>query len=108
MSAPNDGGPEFPRIQHICLNERNDTWGEVFTTPGMTLRDWFAGMALQGLLTQRQEKSDYGMSDEDGGIVYKGMFTTNSRHGSDADEAARDAYEFADEMLAARERKEDA
>ena len=39
----NDGGAAFP--QPIC-----DDHGETMT-PGMSLRDWFAGMALQGILS---------------------------------------------------------
>lgn len=37
MSATNDGGPAFP-VPGTEFNERY---------PGMSLRDWFAGMALQ-------------------------------------------------------------
>ena len=36
----NDGGPAFPIQGGLGLN----------STKGMSLRDWFAGMALQGLL----------------------------------------------------------
>ena len=40
-----DGGPAFPEP---CTQE----WrGKEFQfTPGMSLRDWFAGMAMQGML----------------------------------------------------------
>jgi hypothetical protein len=62
------GGPAFP--QHID--------GAGFDLdPGMTLRDWFAGMALQGLLASGKCRSP-----ED---AYEG------------------AYKYADEMLKARE-----
>ena len=37
--STNDGGPEFPSWN--CAENTNH---------GMTLRDWFAGMALQGML----------------------------------------------------------
>lgn len=46
--------------------------------PGMTLRDWFAGQALQGLLAS-------------------GPHDINPR------EYAQDSYEYADAMLAARQ-----
>lgn len=40
----NDGGPAFP------VSERRDEDGCLvrFDEPGMSLRDWFAGMALWG------------------------------------------------------------
>ena len=40
MSAINDGGPAFPVSYESNLNEAE----------GMTLRDWFAGQALAGLM----------------------------------------------------------
>ena len=64
MSAPDDGGPAFP--------SQNGHYFE----PGMTLRDWFAGQALAGMLDRA-----YGIKCE---II-----------------AAR-SYEMADAMLAAR------
>lgn len=92
MIAQFDGGPAFPRIQHVCLNEQTDAWGEVATTPGMTLRDWFAGMALTGVCANPT-------------VVSQGMRAT----GDTAEQFAADsAYEIADAMLAARERKESA
>jgi hypothetical protein len=63
----NDGGPAFPRHGY----NSND---------GMTLRDWFAGQALAGLIADQ------------------------SRDGS-ADDRARYAYAYADAMLRAREVK---
>lgn len=44
MDKINDGGPAFPY----------DNWegdGQPDCNPGMSLRDWFAGMALQGYLS---------------------------------------------------------
>lgn len=38
----NDGGPAYP------VNDDSD--GGLHRHSGMTLRDWFAGMALQGLI----------------------------------------------------------
>ena len=62
---PNDGGPAFPAM----------TPGG-YCTPGMSLRDWFAGQALAGMLANEH--------------LY-------------CQPAADDAYKFADAMLAARE-----
>lgn len=64
------GGPAFP-------NEGFNGWGEPFQ--GMTLRDYFAAKAMQGMLA------------ENGG----GAFTN--------DDVAEWAYHLADAMLKARE-----
>ena len=64
MSEPiNDGGPAFPCEEQIRCN------GEVcdirkFT--GMTLRDYFAAAALQGLMASRNFLDEY-----DGSSVYE-------------------------------------
>lgn len=79
-----NSGPAFPKIEHICLNPLNDQWGEVFTKPGMTLRDYFAAQALTGYLA-------YGHP-----AIIMGTFI---------DESAKVAYEYADSMLKAREGK---
>ena len=69
-----DGGPAFP-----CEQGRgpDGTWNQTFDS-GMTLRDYFAGKALQGSRAR------------------------NSNYGSWSD-LADDMYEIADAMLAARE-----
>ena len=76
MSKINDGGPAFPSEQH---ETQDGTWNQTFER-GMTLRDYFAGQALAGLMA----------SEADGGVYL-------------ADHAALRAYEFADAMLKARE-----
>jgi hypothetical protein len=43
----NNGGPAFPTEQHEC---QDNTWNQTFEY-GMTLRQWYAGMAMQGLLS---------------------------------------------------------
>jgi hypothetical protein len=72
----NDGGPAFPVLEAITNT------GSTRATPGMTLRDWFAGQALVGLLI------DEGMGES----------------GNHIDETCRDAYRYADEMLKVREK----
>ena len=46
----NDGGPAFPGAEHNMNREDApvDQW------EGMSLRDWFAGMAMQAWLTNNQ------------------------------------------------------
>ena len=67
--AMNDGGPAFP----VVITE-DDFFG------GMTLRDYFAGQALTGMLAIPEH--GYGFSD-----------------------AAHDAYKFADAMLTERQKE---
>lgn len=45
MSIPDDGGTAFPNQE----DENN------FSTPGMSLRDWFAGQALAGEMVASSE-----------------------------------------------------
>jgi len=72
MSNTNTGGPAFPHEAH---GPNLSTW----TEPGMTLRDYFAAKALQGMLA------------ENGGGALRN------------DKLAAYAYNLADEMLKARE-----
>ena len=75
----NDGGPAFPQLQRSETYEANDGC-KVSTHEsygGMSLRDWFAGQALAGLVAA---------TDRDGSKeVY-----------------AMDAYDLADAMLKIR------
>jgi hypothetical protein len=50
--AQNDGGPAFPwnPKKTTIVNGKVVKLGE----PGMSLRDWFAGMALTGILSSRE------------------------------------------------------
>ena len=78
MSAQQDGGPAFPhQIEIVCNDPRIS---RQVTDGGMALRDWFAGMALQGLM------------------VKNGTDTPQST-------LASWSYSSADAMLAAREIK---
>jgi hypothetical protein len=76
-TQPNDGGPAFPMMAH------DSSIGEQ-SRPiyGMTLCDYFAGKAMEGII--------------------KSAMAFNAPKSS----IAIDAYEIADAMIAARERKE--
>jgi hypothetical protein len=77
----NDGGPAFPHKRQIRCN------GEVIdceVESGMTLRDYFAAAALQGIIS---DASVLASLKKDGELV------------------SRSAYAFADAMLKAREGK---
>lgn len=78
MSTPQDGGPAFPVYPHQTQNPSS----------GMTLRDWFAGMALQGMLASPHLCADI---PDDIALV---------------DAVPAKAYDYADAMLATREQKE--
>ena len=75
MSNTNDGGPAFPS------KFTTDEHGTPVTAwvKGMSLRDWFAGQALVGMLAGRTTSLDPNV-------------------------VGACAYEFADQTLAARER----
>lgn len=61
----NDGGPAFPRPPFTPKDSHDQFAQAGFAAtghPGMSLRDWFAGQALAGILTS-DEKSEMGISD---------------------------------------------
>ena len=83
MSTINNGGPAFPAGSVRKSRSASDPGADFVVTdvvapkqPGMTLRDYFAAKAIQGLLTDAEKFWD---------------------------EAAPLAYRYADAMLAARE-----
>lgn len=76
MGKKDNGGPAFPQHRFEPTNGGGGYWTQV---GGMTLRDWFAGQALAGMLADPNVR---------GGDI----FTTCSA----------DAYRFADAMLEAR------
>lgn len=55
----NRGGPAFPRSGTPILNETKQ-WPET-SNNGMTLRQWYAGLAMQGLCANSAQ--DYGHAD---------------------------------------------
>ncbi len=79
---PDDGGPAFPQGDEIGVKDPV-TGNRIYT--GMSLRDWFAGQALAGLLTDPT--------------------TTGTVIRTVCEVQAEVAYAMADAMLAARGRE---
>lgn len=76
-----DGGPAFPN-HSVGINESGE--GVLITTGGMTLRDWFAGMALQGLVVNDSYRKLGGGKQAVNAVVML-------------------AFEYADEMILGKE-----
>ena len=69
MSDQHDGGPAFPRPS----SEAHDAQGRTFypcAYDGMTLRDYFAGQALVGLLASNMGRVDDGSSYADLALLH--------------------------------------
>jgi hypothetical protein len=80
--SKNDGGPAYPVVTGIIAGR--DEWDDAIVertehAAGMSLRDHFAGLALQGMLAANRGYTDA--------------------------EYAKESYDIADDMLAAREAK---
>lgn len=57
----NDGGPAFPAPEYLINKEVDQkTILRLDMTRGMTLRDWFAGMALQGIVSDSPTTGEWG------------------------------------------------
>lgn len=82
MSNQNDGGPAFPTTATATTVSKREDGASVLTnygsSPGMTLRDYFAAAALPEV-----DKRSHGTTDD----------------------VARECYQLADAMLKAREVK---
>jgi hypothetical protein len=78
------GGPAFPTKNYKAVVPEATGYAE-----GMTLRDYFAAKAMQGLMAGRWKADVHGIPYD----AYR----------ADADEWAKSAYYFADAMLKARE-----
>lgn len=116
MSKTNDGGPAFPRPASRG-NDYINCDEDVVIDPqsGMSLRDWFAGQAMQAMVgsfrkTMRgvddaQTDSDSDLCSPDRDMLLDRNGVTGEYDG--AIEVASDAYAIADAMLAARERIDD-
>ena len=77
-----DGGSAFPMVLNVNLDQDHKTLmlGNIQSTEGMSLRDWFAGMIING------------------------YHSADNQTGTDK-ELAKSAYEAADAMIAQREKE---
>jgi len=78
-----DGGPAFPPIRLLVDGDR---FTRIEGPEGMSLRDWFAGMALQGLLACPQVRQVTKPLKDESTVI------------------ASEAFDYADAMLAEREK----
>lgn len=88
MSARDDGGPAFPITPPLDLHCGGSAAGYDYPSPGMSLRDWFAGQAIAGLVV-----GCAGMLGNEFAAYAKGDCNAV---------LANRAYTLADAMLAAR------
>ncbi len=85
MSKENDGGPAYPFGQ---ISELTGQPINGFFAPGMSLRDWFAGQALAGMLAGKDRE-----------LI--GQVVADTK-GEIDETCAKWAYKQADAMLEAR------
>lgn len=86
MTDRTDGGPAFPRVGEGFGNPNYDA-------PGMTLRDYFAGQALAGVMAAAEEHFSGNSRDKDALADWKWAVESNW---------AGFCYRMADAMCAAR------
>jgi hypothetical protein len=86
MSTMDDGGPAFPTTES-AESVNHPGHREVYASAGMSLRDYFAGQALAGLMAKH------------------GMFYYGWTDGDPNARAEEQAYKMADAMLAVRATK---
>ena len=82
MTTPNDGGPAFPRP----IGSTNAGISET-GYPGMSRRDWLAGLAMQGFVSDPQNLIGIRDTAEQAGIEAPAMMALTS-------------YKLADAMIA--------
>lgn len=80
--------PAFPALKYETRDDHGQLIGEYASEQGMTLRDWFAGMALNGMLS-------YSLHEQNGN------WSCNADH----EGRAKDAYAQADAMLEQRSKE---
>lgn len=96
-----DGGPAFPHSHDWGWSEKTRRY-EAAGQSGMTLRDWFAGQALAVAwkdLARSEDKPEFMTLGNRKLEPYKDVYTGSEN-------LAELAYEIADAMLVARNKKE--
>jgi len=90
-------GPAFPTKLMLAIPSPFDSGNipKEVEFPGMSLRDYFAAKAMQGILSSPETKNINGPLDD-------------VPEATVADSIAKNAYFMADAMLSAREEKKDA
>jgi hypothetical protein len=102
MDKINDGGRAFPSIIGIDFDRNSDNKSaSIYCNEGMSIRDWFAGMALTAILSTRQEKGS--LANKQYGENYRGEREYFAE--SNADWYAKEAYIMADAMIKARDKQ---
>jgi len=98
----NDGGPAFP-VQESMIS---GSTGEVPASSGMSLRDWFAGQAIVGLIHIGASPIREVKNSSGGGFDFPDSpYYFGGNGGCFGEEnMAIDAYTIADAMLAARKK----
>jgi hypothetical protein len=107
-NTTNDGGPAFPNAQRLWDSDAQ-SWA-VHSIGGMSLRDWFAGMALPSLCKAMLEDSKAELkhdSPKECNLQLNPWLYDGQDDGSDFAKVALASYILADAMLAARNRKDE-
>ncbi len=95
-TQPDNGGPAFPTHDNV-----NDPRCDGFMAyPGMTLRDWFAGQALIGVLRDPSETSrkavEFALEDLNAGRAPQSSFIKLVAHS---------CYAYADALITQRNKE---
>lgn len=90
MTDRNDGGPAFPLS--VSVGPAGDVYSSADADSSMSLRDWFAGQALVGMLAA------------DPHLVKQGIAAGSFPGASHPRDFANCAYRMADAMLEERKR----
>lgn len=99
MSTKDDGGPAFPakRTEHRPIVEGGAPFPVEAHYTGLSIRDWFAGMALSGICASINNEA-----------MANAVTAAAKAHGVHEEEfAAKQAYALADAMLAEREKRDE-